>query len=156
MVWGSTRVACENVGFLLSSSRRLRVPVKLQQVTRSSSRVVAGSQGSSQVVAWDTGFHLSHGGELGVPLELGGVFRVHLEFPWGLLLTSLGASHFLQGCAWWVPSCCNVWVHTHYFKWSRSTLYSGCVLLSLIVVCKLLSCCIVRFISISRGPPLYV
>ena len=97
----------------MSSGRRLRVPVKLQQVTQSSSRVVVGSQGSSQVVAWDTGFHSSPGGELGFSLELGGVFRVHLELPWGLLSTSLGASHLLQGCAGRVLSCYNVWVHTH-------------------------------------------
>lgn len=88
----------------MSSGRRLRVPVRLQQVTQSSSRVVAGSQGSSQVVAWDTGFDLSLGGELRVPLELGGMFRVHLELQWGLLSTSLGASRFLQGCAGWVLS----------------------------------------------------
>ena len=172
-LWLGTRVSplvvTGNSGFLLSGysglrphlscrweCRRLRVPVKFQQVIQSSSIVLVGPQSSSQVVAWDTGFDLSLGRELRGPLELGGMFRVHLELQWGLLSTSLGASHFLQGCAWWVPSCCNVWVHTHYFKWSRSTLYSGCVLLSLIVVCKLLSCCIVRFISISRGPPLYV
>ena len=79
-------------------------------MTQSSSRVVVGSQGSSQVVAWDTGFHSSPGGELGFSLELGGVFRVHLELPWGILSTSLGAFHLLQGCARWVLSCCNVWV----------------------------------------------
>ena len=87
-----------NVGFLSSSSGRLRVPVKLQQVTQSSARVLVGSQGSSQVVAWDTEFHSSHGGELGVPLELGGVFRVHLKLPWGLLSTSPGTSCLVQGC----------------------------------------------------------
>ena len=88
-----------NVGFLSSSSGRLRVPVKLQQVTQSSSRVLVGSQGSSQVVAWDTEFHSSHGRELGVPLELGGVFRVHLKLPWGLLSTSPGTSCLVQGCS---------------------------------------------------------
>ena len=67
-----------------------------------------GSQGSSQVVAWDTGFHSSPGGELRFSLELGGVFRVHLELPWGILSTSLGAFHLLQGCKGWVLSCSNV------------------------------------------------
>ena len=121
-LWLGTRVSplvvTGNSGFLLSGNsglrphlscrwecRRLRVPVKLQQVIQSSSIVLVGPQSFSQVVAWDTGFDLSLGGELRVPLELGGMFRVHLELQWGLLSTSLGASHFLQGCAWFVRYC---------------------------------------------------
>lgn len=108
-----------------------------------------GSQGSSQVVAWDTGFHSSHGGELGISLELGGVFRVHLELPWGILSTSLGAFHLLQGCARWVLSCCNVWV----LAWVFTLEMVG--VNSVVVVCLILSSCGVQVPLLSSEVHLY-
>lgn len=111
--WGSSLVATGDLGFHSSCGWEHCVPLKLQHESWGSFQVTSGYSELPSSCGRISGFLSSCSMGHRVPLEPWqgtwgssrvGVFRVHLEFPWGLLSTSLGASRFLQGCAGWVLS----------------------------------------------------